>query len=141
MFFQKLNYILALKLERNLFSFSQFLVVIPSPPSLNNSRNLKGVNPIMLLITISIHPGKSFCQLFQVFSIIFYFIEGKFFDSVDYNLFLLFNDVTHSWVIDCWMNIALHHSTSFIIFDKSFPSLCGHSTIFTKSLLSKITQS
>jgi hypothetical protein len=60
---------------------------------------------------------------------------------LDNELFLFFDNLADPGVIDSWMDMTLHHGTSLVIFDITFPSLWTHSTIFTETLFTEITQS
>lgn len=68
-------------------------------------------------------------------------IDGKLFNFGDQELFLFFNDLTDSGVVDGGVYKALHHGSSFIILDIALPSFCGHPTVFAEPLLSEVAQS
>jgi hypothetical protein len=62
-----------------------------------------------------------------------YFLNNK--------LFLFFNDLTDSGVVDGRMNMAFHHCSSLIVLDIPLPSIRAHPAIFTETLLSKVAKS
>ena len=116
-------------------------MVIPCPPSLQNSWNHEWINSIAFLLSISIYPDKLLCNFLNMFSIVLHFIERKFLYSVYDNFLLLFDDITHPCIVDCGMNKALHHCSSFVVFYVTFPSIWRHSTVLAKALLSEVAQS
>lgn len=53
---------------------------------------------------------------------------------------MFFDDVAYKIIVDSRVDFTLHHGSTLIIFDKSFPSFLNHKTIFWESLFFKITQ-
>jgi len=141
MFFHELKYILALQEKRNFFCFYELLVVLPSPSTFFDSRNIHRVYPKVLLLSLGIFSRERLSHhLFKLITIIFVIIDGKLFNFLNNELLLFFNDVTDLWIVYGWMHKALHHRSSFIILDISFPSFRRHSAFFTKALFSEVAQ-
>ena len=138
-FFQHLNDTLALNLERNFPSFPQFFMVVPCPASLRHSWDEHGVDSKMLIFSVTIFVHISLGEFLKFLSVIFHLIEWQFFDLANHELFLLLDDFAHSGVIDCGMHVALHHRSSFVVFDIAFPSIRAHPAIFAEPLFPKVS--
>lgn len=141
MFFHQFQDILALKKERHLLSFDKLLMVLPSPSTLFDSWYVIRIYPEIFFFPLRINSTEGFFHhFFKSLAIKSMTVDRQFLNFGDYKLFLFFDDVTDSWVVNCGMDIAFHHCSSFVIFDISFPSFRWHPAIFTKTLLSEIPQ-
>lgn len=142
MLFHQLKNILTLEQERYFFCLYQFLVILPSPATFFDPWYLHRVYSEILVFALIIFTDERFSDHFlECFAIKFMIIDRQLFDFLNDKLFLSFDDLTNPWIIDSWMYVTLHHCSSFIVFDISFPSLWRHSAIFTKTLLPEIAQS
>ena len=117
-------------------------MILPSPTAFLDSRNIQRINSKAFFLALSIGPEvrvfNHFLKCFPIKSVI---VDRQFLDLLDDELLLFFDDVAYPRVVDGWMDKALHHGSSLVVFDVAFPSLRRHPAVLAEALLSEITQS
>jgi hypothetical protein len=123
--------------KRYLWKWNKSLMIFPSPSTLYYSRYTKRINAKYFSLTKPIN-SCYWRPFWNICSIVGYMIDQKFLHLLDNKFLLLCYNLAYSRVINIRVNFALHHSSSFVVFYISSPSLNRYFTICRKSLLSKI---
>jgi hypothetical protein len=67
-------------------------------------------------------------------------VDGELLDLLNDELLLALDDLADFGVVDCGVDLALHHGAAFVVFDIALPPLGWHSAIFGEALLSEVAE-